>query len=243
MMTRLGSWQKRMRGATTVELLYMLPVFFMLTFAIIEAAFVYRMRSTLNVASFHAARAGANQHALLQPMQAKLAEGMVPLYMKGARDPSAYATAFASSMRVLGTLVPARNPITIISRRNPPLMSSANSGECKCPGKRLYKLSAPFLMTICAGVAANAKCKHRRRVSANQSSGRQSSQDQHLLVLPPQNARTEPSCQRDRFRHGWARWYFGAASMQSGGRIGWKVLPRRYIPGDCADAKRYRFPE
>lgn len=115
MMARVGSWQKRMRGATTVELLYMLPVFFMLTFAIIEAAFVYRMRSTLNVASFHAARAGANQHALLQPMQEKLAEGLIPLYMKGSSDPSAYATAFASSMQVLGTLLPARNPVTIIS--------------------------------------------------------------------------------------------------------------------------------
>lgn len=115
MMVRVGSWQKRVRGATTVELLYMLPVFFMLTFAIIEAAFVYRMRSTLNVASFHAARAGANQHALLQPMQEKLAEGMIPLYMKGSSDPSAYATAFASSLQVLGTLIPARPPITIIS--------------------------------------------------------------------------------------------------------------------------------
>ncbi len=116
MMIRIGVTPlRRIRGATTVELVYMLPVFFILTFAVIEAAFVFRMRSTLNVASFHAARTGAVQNAMLAPIERKLAEGMMPLYMKGSTDQAAYANALALSLRQLTTLKAARPPVVIIS--------------------------------------------------------------------------------------------------------------------------------
>lgn len=105
----------RIRGATTVELLYMLPVFFILTFAIIETAFVFRMRSTLNVASFQAARTGAMQHALLAQTENKLARGMMPLYMKGSTSPAAYAEALITTNAMLAVLKSTAEPVRIIS--------------------------------------------------------------------------------------------------------------------------------
>ena len=116
MMTRMKVTPlRRIRGATTVELVYMLPVFFILTFAVIEAAFVFRMRSTLNVASFHAARTGAMHNAMLAPIERKLAEGMMPLYMKGSSDQAAYARAQASSLQQMTTLKAVRPPVVVIS--------------------------------------------------------------------------------------------------------------------------------
>ncbi len=85
----------RQDGATLAELLYVLPLLFILFFGIIEYTYVYRAKSTLNVATFEAVRAGALNNASLSSMRNALASGMVPLYMQGKSDPVQLAKAYA----------------------------------------------------------------------------------------------------------------------------------------------------
>ena len=83
------------RGATTTEFVIIMPLFFVILFGIIEAAFIFRTRATLNTATFDAARHGAVSHALVSPMNERLARGMIPLYMQGSTDPLQYTEAYA----------------------------------------------------------------------------------------------------------------------------------------------------
>lgn len=120
--------KRRQLGATTVELIYVLPLFFVLTFAIVEAAFVFRLRYTLNAATFHAARTGSLQHALLEPMRRKLAEGMAPIHAAGDNSLTGHATAVASAIGVSTVLRTVRDPITIVS---PPRSAMNAFGETR----------------------------------------------------------------------------------------------------------------
>lgn len=105
------------RGAALAELLYVLPLFFFLLFGIMEAAFIFRTRATLNVATFQAARLGATQHALVEPMRDRLARGMVPLYMQGKTDPTRYAAALLESKSLAQGIRIVRDPVRVISPR------------------------------------------------------------------------------------------------------------------------------
>lgn len=105
------------RGAALAELLYVLPLFFFLLFGIMEAAFIFRTRATLNVATFQAARLGATQHAMVEPMRDRLARGMVPLYMKGKTDPARYAAASLKSKALAQGVRVVRDPVRVISPR------------------------------------------------------------------------------------------------------------------------------
>jgi hypothetical protein len=105
------------RGAALAELLYVLPLFFFLLFGVMEAAFIFRTRATLNVATFQAARLGATQHAMVEPMRDRLARGMVPLYMKGKTDPARYAVASLESTALAQGVRAVRDPVRVISPR------------------------------------------------------------------------------------------------------------------------------
>ncbi|WP_435102104.1 TadE/TadG family type IV pilus assembly protein [Arhodomonas sp. AD133] len=110
----------RSQGATLAEMLYVMPLFFVLLFGILEVAYMYRTRATLNVATFQATRAGAMNHALRGPMRDALARGMMPLYMDADTGVTNYASAFATSRAMVTGLnaLPdwvAVDPVVIVS--------------------------------------------------------------------------------------------------------------------------------
>lgn len=127
------------RGATTVELIYVLPLFFVLTFAIVEAAFVFRMRYTLNVASFHAARTGSLQHALLNPMRQKLAEGMAPHLMAGDRSLTGHASAVARANIMATALRAVRDPVTVLSPPRSAMNAFGETRRMRIPGDNFMR--------------------------------------------------------------------------------------------------------
>ncbi|WMS87256.1 TadE/TadG family type IV pilus assembly protein [Pleionea litopenaei] len=76
------------RGQAITELIIIIPILLILLFGIFEFTYAYRAKTTMNVATFEAARAGALNHARLAPMRDALGRGMMPLYVKG--DSSLY---------------------------------------------------------------------------------------------------------------------------------------------------------
>ncbi|MCT7946509.1 TadE/TadG family type IV pilus assembly protein [Shewanella septentrionalis] len=70
-------------GQSLTEFLVLMPIFFLVLCGILEFTYIYRAKTTLNTATFEAARAGSLNNAQLDPMREALRKGMVPLYMQG----------------------------------------------------------------------------------------------------------------------------------------------------------------
>jgi len=70
-------------GSTFPELIFIIPIFFFMVGGIFEVTYAYRTKSTLNVATFEAAREGAVTNAQLSTMKRALSENMSPLFMEG----------------------------------------------------------------------------------------------------------------------------------------------------------------
>lgn len=84
------------RGQSSVEFIVVFPALVLLVFGIIQTAFLYQGRSTLNYATLLAARAGALHNGDVGEMRKALARGLAPLF---ASDPSldGYAVALAKA--------------------------------------------------------------------------------------------------------------------------------------------------
>lgn len=89
-------------GASLVEFVIVIPIILGLTLAMIQAGFVMMGKSLLNYATFEAARAGALEHAKLEPIQKGLARGLIPLY-GGGKTSSAILTSFIKAQADLST--------------------------------------------------------------------------------------------------------------------------------------------
>jgi hypothetical protein len=79
------------RGQAMTEFVIVIPVLVLLIFGVIQIAFIYSAKITLNYATFQAARVGANEHATYSAMRRGLIRGLAPLYtssstMGGFRD-------------------------------------------------------------------------------------------------------------------------------------------------------------
>jgi hypothetical protein len=112
---------KRMRGAASAEF-YVVALFVLIPFvmAILQLAFLYVGKTTLNHAVFMAARAAALEHGSRSTLRTHLAKGLVPLYAKTA-DPisrgnlvgvvaPAFAQAFLDVSNPLRTRIEILNP-------------------------------------------------------------------------------------------------------------------------------------
>jgi hypothetical protein len=75
--------RRSFRGQSLTEFLVLMPIFFLLLLGILEFTYIFRAKTTLNTATFEAARLGSLHHAQLEPMREALRKGMVPLYMRG----------------------------------------------------------------------------------------------------------------------------------------------------------------
>lgn len=88
---------KKQAGASTVEFIFAIPLFFILLFGIIEMSYVYRSKTTLNTATFEAARTGSVNNALTSEMRKSFASGMIPLHINADRSATGVVKAYASA--------------------------------------------------------------------------------------------------------------------------------------------------
>ncbi len=71
---------KRCSGQAMVEFIIILPVMLLLVLGILQFAFIYKAKITLNYAAFEAARAGAVNNARQFAMQNAMARALAPIY-------------------------------------------------------------------------------------------------------------------------------------------------------------------
>ncbi len=67
-------------GATLAEALYILPIFFIIIFGMIEMTFIYKAKNTLNLATQEAVRKGTLNNAEIGSIKIALSQGMAPLF-------------------------------------------------------------------------------------------------------------------------------------------------------------------
>ena len=122
-------------GATTMEFVIIMPIFFLILFGIIEAAFIFRTRTTLNTATFDAARHGAMNHALVAPMNERLVRGMMPLYMDGDTGAPQYAEAYMDArIRMTVANSAGLDPIRVVSPTESMVDALGVTRRLKLPG-------------------------------------------------------------------------------------------------------------
>ena len=110
-------------GATMVEFIFAAPAVLILGLGSVQAGLVYHGKSTLNYASFEAARAGAVDHAQLESMKNELGFRLAPL-MGGDGTAEKAAEAIAKSMASVN--VPQQTKLEIL---NPTVEAFDDWGE------------------------------------------------------------------------------------------------------------------
>jgi len=94
----------KQKGQAIVEHIVLWPLMVMLTLGTVQMSLLYRAKSTLNDATFRAAREGSVKNALKDPMRRKLAEAMAPLELKRNPGIGGYAIAVTKSVALNYTL-------------------------------------------------------------------------------------------------------------------------------------------
>ena len=89
---------KHQSGQAMIEHIIIWPIVLILTLGTIQLSLMYRAKSTLNDATFRAAREGALNNAFKEPMRKKLAEAMAPLELKRNPGVITYAVAVTKSL-------------------------------------------------------------------------------------------------------------------------------------------------
>ncbi|MBQ0960314.1 pilus assembly protein [Ideonella sp. 4Y11] len=80
-----ASARRRQQGASLVEFVIVFPFAVLFTLSLIQAGFVFMAKTTLNHATFMAARVGAVHNASRSAMTDALARGLSPFYQDGSR--------------------------------------------------------------------------------------------------------------------------------------------------------------
>lgn len=78
--------RSRPGGQSMVEFIIVTPVMFLLVFGALQFALIYQAKTTLNYATFEAARAGALNKAQIPAMQNAFARAMAAMYMDITED-------------------------------------------------------------------------------------------------------------------------------------------------------------
>lgn len=68
------------RGQAMIEFVIIIPVLLLLIFGAVQIAFIYSAKTTLNYATFQAARVAATNHATYSAIRRGLVRGMAPLF-------------------------------------------------------------------------------------------------------------------------------------------------------------------
>ena len=136
-------------GQSMVEFIIVTPVMFLLVFGSIQFALLYQAKTTLNYATFEAARAGALNNASESAMQNAFARAMAAMYMDTSVDAGVDRTAAARDRvreEITGTdTTPA---FAEFQQLNPSVDSFSDhgvdvDGTCQIPSDNLmYRTSA-----------------------------------------------------------------------------------------------------
>jgi len=87
--THLKNFRKLNSAQAMVEFLIVLPVMLLLVMGILQFAFIYQAKTTLNYAAFQTARAGSLNNASMDAMQLAFKSNMAPLYTTSYLDMNA----------------------------------------------------------------------------------------------------------------------------------------------------------
>lgn len=79
--------RKKLKGQAMTEYLIILPSLLLLILGVIQLAFIYQAKSTLNYATFMGARQGALKNANLNSVKDGVAAGMTPYFMHTSTAP------------------------------------------------------------------------------------------------------------------------------------------------------------
>ncbi|QOK98120.1 pilus assembly protein [Ralstonia pseudosolanacearum] len=109
------TFKRRLRGATLAEFAVVGPLAFLLILAIVQLGFMFMARSTLNQATFMAAREGALRNADPAVIRSALVKGLIPFYQDTTQgnDVMRLSTAWLAAQGDL--LVPTRLKIDILN--------------------------------------------------------------------------------------------------------------------------------
>ena len=149
--------QLKQSGASLAEFIFTVPAVMLLGLGCVQAGLIYHGKSTLNYATFEAARHGAVNHAQFDAMQAELSYRLAPLY---GGDGSAAKAAQAIARSKVASALPARTNIEIL---NPTPTAFYDWGE----------------MSLEAGVRAIPNSHLRHRTSDRNTVGAQSGLNLH----------------------------------------------------------------
>ncbi|MGZ9899904.1 TadE/TadG family type IV pilus assembly protein [Shewanella gaetbuli] len=102
-------------GQSLTEFIIISPLFFLILMGLFEFTYIYRAKTTLNTATFEAARAGALNNAEKQYMQEALIKGLLPLSMAGDQGAMAMSKAYVRTLTSHKIIDSVKNTITIVS--------------------------------------------------------------------------------------------------------------------------------
>ena len=117
-----------LRGQSAVEFLIIFPILIFMIFGIIQWALIYQARSTLNHATFLAARAGALNNGKKTSMESGLAAGLTPLFASDA-SMTGYATARAKAQAEISAA-----KLATIEVLNPTAAAFQDFGQARLDG-------------------------------------------------------------------------------------------------------------
>lgn len=106
---------QRQRGQTITEYLIILPVLLLLILGVIQYAFIYQAKISLNYATFMGARQGALKNADLRAIKDGVAAGMTPFFMRTDSAPTFATLGIARAVSMIEIFNPGTATVEIIS--------------------------------------------------------------------------------------------------------------------------------
>ena len=145
---------KKIRGATIVEFVVVIPTLLMMIMAVLQAAFAFHAKSQVNHATAAAARAGSFNNASMSSMSLAFVRGMVGYYGGG----TSLSELTQTQGRAAADLVQANVRIEVLSPttesfddyNSPALQSQLNTGNARViPNDNLGYIRCPRDVTGC----------------------------------------------------------------------------------------------
>lgn len=125
----------RQRGQSMAEFLIVAPLLLFFCLATVQFVLLYQAKSTLDVATLEAARAGAVAHGSMTAMQDGLARGLAPLYARHASADGAQAALLNAQTDVKTT-----SHVTIISPTADMVSDFAQAGSFATQGAAVAEI-------------------------------------------------------------------------------------------------------
>ncbi len=134
-------------GAGLVEAVVVLPLFFFIVLAVMQAALVFHAKSNVNYATFEAARAGSVDHARVAAIEAAFKKAMLPYYGGGRTlgELAVAAVKVAADLSVAAVRIEILSPTqeSLTDYASPALQAALETDESVIPNVGLDELVCP----------------------------------------------------------------------------------------------------